>query len=65
MRQNLSCTFKGSAKLEINTIVYFGSKEALEEANQWSMFMKDSKKNKVLPLGSCSGVKQILEENAN
>lgn len=46
MRQNLPCTFKGSAKLEINTIVYFGSKEALEEANQWSMFMKDSKEEK-------------------
>lgn len=61
MRQNLPCSFKGSAKLEINTIVYFGSKEALEQSNQWSMFMKDS----IFPLDSCSGVKQMLEENAN
>lgn len=41
MSQNLPCTFKGSAKLKINTIVSFGDKEVLEEADQWSIFMKD------------------------
>lgn len=43
MRQNLPCTFKGSTKLKIDTIVSFENKEALEQANQWSKFMKDLK----------------------
>jgi len=41
MGQNLPRTPKGSTKLKIHTIVSFGNKKALEQANQWSVFLKD------------------------